>query len=95
MEWSRVYWTVLCLFALTTRAVVADGSDASASDDDAVDSESSPAVQYLQQLFRRFKESNRAFGDGEMNLLPDETKGFANTVHCFRAQNLPQGTQLI
>ena len=96
MESSQVYCIVLCLLAFTQAVVLQVADSGVASDNDAVtkDTGTSPAVQYLQQLFQTFKESNR-FRNGEMNLLPDETKGFATRVHCFQAQNnnLPQGTK--
>lgn len=40
-------------------------------------------LQYLTQLFQTVKESGRQPVDGELNLLPDESKGFANMVRCF------------
>lgn len=40
-------------------------------------------VLYLQRLFDSVK--GRQPQGGELNLLPDESCGFANTVHCFSA----------
>lgn len=40
-------------------------------------------LQFLTQLFEKVKESGRKPVDGELNLLPDESKGFANVVRCF------------
>lgn len=40
-------------------------------------------VLYLQRLFDSVK--GRQPRGGELNLLPDESCGFANTVHCFSA----------
>lgn len=39
---------------------------------------------YLQRLFDSVK--GRQPQGGELNLLPDESSGFANTVHCFPAR---------
>lgn len=41
-------------------------------------------VLYLQRLFDSVK--GRQPQGGELNLLPDESSGFANTVHCFPAR---------
>ena len=87
---SRLFRITLGLLAFT-QAVVPRVANygAAASDGDATTdtSEGSLSVLYLEQLLQKFKESDRKFQNGEMNLLPDETKGFANTAHCILAQN--------
>lgn len=37
--------------------------------------------EYLNHLYQRVKE--RPLQDGELNLMPNETAGFANTVRCL------------
>lgn len=51
---------------------------------------SSPAtdpdvVQYLTEVFNGVKGSGRKPINEELNLLPDESEGFANMVRCFSA----------
>ncbi len=40
-------------------------------------------LHHLRQLFLGAKLLGRPLVNGEMNLLPDRTKGFANSVKCF------------
>ena len=40
-------------------------------------------LQHLRYLFLGAKQLGRPLMNGEMNLLPDRAKGFANSVRCF------------
>lgn len=58
---------------------------ASAALSDSRDGADPAIVQYLQRLFNTSVAGRQPRG-GEINLLPDESQGFANTVHCFSKQ---------
>ena len=45
-------------------------------------------LQYLRQLFQGAKQLGRPMINGEMNLLPDGTKGFSNSLKCFSGKGL-------
>ena len=45
-------------------------------------------VQYLTEVFNGVKGSGRKPINEELNLLPDESEGFANMVRCFSADHL-------
>lgn len=40
-------------------------------------------LQYLENLYQRVKDLHRPLVEGEMNLLPEQVQGFANSVMCF------------
>ena len=42
-------------------------------------------MQYLDKLFQDAKKVNR-FANGELNLLPVKSSGFANTIRCFSGE---------
>lgn len=40
-------------------------------------------LQYLDKLYNSAKELQRPLVNGELNLLPEHTDGFANSIRCF------------
>lgn len=51
-------------------------------------------VQYLTEVFNGVKGSGRKPINEELNLLPDESEGFANMVRCFSADHLGENINL-
>ena len=51
-------------------------------------------VQYLTEVFNGVKGSGRKPINEELNLLPDESEGFANMVRCFSADHLGEHINL-
>lgn len=50
-------------------------------------------VQYLTKVFDGVKGSGRKPVNEELNLLPDESEGFANMVRCFSADHIGKQQQ--
>lgn len=40
-------------------------------------------LQYLDRLYKNVKKLRRPLVMGELNLLPEHSEGFANSVRCF------------
>lgn len=84
---SRLLHISMCLsLLLTAFAVHTPRSPPPASDPD--------IVQYLTEVFNGVKGSGRKPINEELNLLPDESEGFANMVRCFSADHLGEHINL-
>lgn len=79
---SRLFHIATCLSLLLAAFAVPHSprSPPSATNPD--------VVQYLTEVFNGVKGSGRKPINEELNLLPDESEGFANMVRCFSADHL-------
>ena len=75
---------VLSLLALSVLQSAAADIRPDLSPDIDVDPE---MLQYLDQLYNSAKELQRPLVNGELNLLPQDIDGFANSIRCFTGTN--------
>lgn len=81
---SRLFHIIMCL-SLMLAAFAVHSPRSRRSPPPATDPD---MVQYLTEVFNGVKGSGRKPINEELNLLPDESEGFANMVRCFSADHL-------